>query len=168
MAYAYNTSSARDLSVFEGNAQPKRLRKSELKVVKTPRQFLASAITPKNMCVFLMAVTVVCLMVYNYVCLNEVTEKINEYSRELTALRSNHVIMESRLGSELSPRTVAERAENELGLKRMDKYQTEYIYLYHEDRIEVLEEEKAGSLGERAKNAFNSAIESIKEYIAQG
>jgi cell division protein FtsL len=166
MAYATNTSSAYDLSAFEEGKAPKRLRREDVKVVKTPKQFLASIVTVKNLVVFLMAITVVCLMVYNNVCLTEVTGQINALNDEMTELTSDYVKLQSKQGSTMSPRAVAELAESELGLKRMDKYQTEYIVLYHEDKIEVTEDPSAESLGVKAKLLFTSAISAMKEYMA--
>jgi cell division protein FtsL len=165
MAYATNTSSAYDLSAFEEKA-PKRLHKEDVKVVKTPKQFLASIVTLKNLIFFLAAITGVCLMVYNNVCLTEVTGQINALNAEMTELASDYVKLQSKQGSAMSPRAVAELAESELGLKRMDKYQTEYIVLYHEDKIEVSEDSSSESLGVKAKLLFTSAINAMKEYIA--
>lgn len=163
---AYNTSSAHVMTEQDHQGGPKKLRKQDLRVVKTPKQFLASAVTPKNVSVFLMVVTVVCLMVYNNVCLTEVTGRINALNAEMTRLSSEYVKMQSQQGSSLSPRDISEKAENELGLKRLDKYQTEYLYLYHEDKIEVSEEQKEKGAGVQTKYAFNNAIEAIKEYLA--
>jgi cell division protein FtsL len=165
MAYANGTSSAYDLSAFEEKA-PQRLRKEDVKVVKTPKQFLASIVTVKNLIIFLLAITAVCLMVYNNVCLTEVNGQINELNDEMTRLSSDYVKLQSKQGSAMSPRDVAEFAESELGLKRMDKYQTEYIVLYHEDKIEVSEDKSSESLGIKAKLLFTSAMNAIKEYIA--
>ncbi|MDL2233585.1 hypothetical protein LJC63_08440 [Ruminococcaceae bacterium OttesenSCG-928-L11] len=162
---AYNTSSAYDLSAFEAQEKPVQ-RKQELKVVRSPKQFLASAFTLKNVCLFMMTVTVITLMVYNYASLNEVTGEINDLTSQLTALESNYVKLESEASAQMNPRIVAEHAENELGLKKADKYQTEYIYLYHDDKIEIAGQAKEAGLGESIKVALNSAIQTIKEYIA--
>lgn len=163
---AYNTSSAHVLTEQDDQRGPKKLQKEDLKVINTPKQFLASAATPKNICIFFMAVTVVCLMVFNNVRMTEITGQINELNAEMKVLGNEYVKLQSLQGSSLSPRAVAEKAENELGLKRLDKYQTEYLYLYHEDKIEVSGENanKGGDI--QAKYAFNNAVETIKEYLA--
>jgi hypothetical protein len=166
MAYATNTSSAYDLNAFEAAQSPKRLRREDVKVVKTPKQFLATVVTVKSLTGFLIAVAGVCVMVYNNVCLTEVTGQINALNAEMTRLTSDYVKMESQQGSAMSPRAVAELAENELGLKRMDKYQTEYIVLHHEDKIEVSEVPASESIGVKAKLLFTSAMNRMKEYIA--
>jgi cell division protein FtsL len=165
MAYATNTSSAYDLSAFEADRAPKQLRREDVKIVKTPKQFLASVITVQSITIFLFAVAAVCLMVYNNACMTEVTDQINQLNGEMTKLNSDYVKLQSQQGSTMTPRTVAELAESELGLKRMDKYQTEYIVLYHEDKIEVSPEQQAGSLGVKAKHLFNAAIATIQEYM---
>lgn len=165
MASSYNTSSAYDLSVYEAG-RPINSSSERYKVVKTPKQFVASLITPKTVCFFAMAVTVICLMVYNNVCLNEVTGEINELAREMAEMKNENVKMQSELKSIISPRSVAEYAEHELGLKKMDKYQTEYIYLNHEDKIELTNASPKAGFIEGAKHTFNSAINVIKEYIA--
>lgn len=167
MAYAYNTSSAYDLEAFESQQQePKKLRKEQLQVVTTRRQAIASRINAKSISIFLITVTVVCTMISNYVHLNEITGQINTLSSELEILQSEHVQIESKVGSSLSPRTIGERAE-EMGLQRQTKSQTEYIALYHEDKIELTEEAPSMSLGEKLKINLNSVVGSIKEYIAE-
>ncbi|MDR2933180.1 MAG: hypothetical protein LBV27_08755 [Oscillospiraceae bacterium] len=167
MASAYNTSSAYDFSAYEVGQSSKRNADGErLRVVRTPKQFIASVVTPKTFCLFAMAVTVICLMVYNNVCLTEVTGEINELTSDIAEMQNENVRLQSERNSLVSPRSVAEYAENELGLKRLDKYQTQYIYLYHEDKIEMTEAAPKGSIVDQVQHTFNTAVDTIKEYIA--
>jgi len=165
VAYASNTSSAYDLTAFEERAVPKKNTKGNLKIVKTSRRqhFLATLVTPKSFCLFMMVVLSVCYMVYNYAMLTELNNSISRYETELKNLNSNHVKMQSQAGSSMSARTIAQYAENELGLKLMDKYQTEYIYLYQEDRIELAQEPPGEA---RVNQSVRSAIDSFKEYLS--
>jgi cell division protein FtsL len=160
----YNTSSAHKLP--EQTQRPERSEQRKLRVVKTPKQFLASFITWGTVRIFIGAVAVVCLMVYNYVCLNEVATDINTLKAEMLELENTNVKLMSEVGATVNPRAIAELAETELGLKRLDDYQTRYLYLYHEDKIEVAVIEEEASLGEKARTAFNSAIDTVKEYIS--
>ena len=167
MAAGYNDTSAYDFSRFARQPEPERERaqKPALRVVRASRQFLVSAVTPQNICLALAAVVVACLIVYNYVRLNELNGRINALSRELTVLQSNHVIIQSELGASSAVRIIAERAESELGLKKLDKYQTEYLYIYKEDRIETAEMPESKGTFLRLKVAVNGWIDSFKEYI---
>lgn len=167
MASAYNTSSAYNFSYYEAQLEnKKRLDKEELRVVKAPKHFLVSLITPKTLCVFAMTVTLICLMVYNNVCLTEVTGEINELTNGISELHSENVRMQSEIKSLVSPRSVAQIAENELGLKRLDKYQTEYIYLNREDKVELTEISPSMGVFGQVKAAFDSFVRGVKEYIA--
>ena len=166
---AYNTSSAYDFTAFEQRQrQPEKraLSKSELRVHKTPKQFLASVISLRALSTFAIAVAVVSLIVYNHASLNEVTGQIAALSSELTVLESNHTRMQSQIGDSMSPRVVAQIAENELGLRKLGKYQTEYVYIYHEDRICRIDEVQDYSLRAKIQGFFGSAASTIKEYIA--
>lgn len=162
----WNSNLAYALPVQEQAAPAAKPAEKKLRVVKTRRQFLVSAITPGNVFVFLLAVVVVCLMVYNYVCLNEVTGEISRLSEEYRALENVNVALHSELSSSVSPRVLADQA-GEMGLQKLGKYQTEYVNIYHEDTIEQGENAPGESLSLRIKTFLNAAISAIQEYIAE-
>jgi len=163
-----NTSSAYKLSVYE--TVPKRKAKPELTVVRqrSAKRAMASAFTPRALGSFAIVVTLICLMIYNQVCLTEVTGEINDLQSGLTQLESEYVKISSELESMISLQTVAERAKTDLGMNRLDKFQTEYVSLYEGDTIRITEHAPAQDVGDGAKLAARSIIDSLLEYIGQG
>lgn len=165
---AYNTSSAYDLSAFE-EAPKKQLKKApELQVVRnrSAKRTLAAAFTPKAVAAFAIVVTLICLMVYNHVCLNEITGDINALQEEMQELESQNVIMASQLDSMASMRVVEERAR-EMGLDRLDKYQTRYVYLYEEDKINLAEEPPESESPTGVAKVARSLFDGLMEYIGE-
>ena len=162
MASPGNSALAYNLEAYE--PQQERVRNPELRVVKTPKHYLATLATPKNIAILLIAVGIFCAMIFNNAKLNEITRQISTHNNDLQLLQSEYVQLQSQLEAKMSLRTVAELAESELGMKRLGEYQTEYIYLYQQDRIETALG-GTGTLGAQMKVALNSAVEKVKEYI---
>ena len=163
MAYS-NSGAAYDFSDYQ--ALPKRQPKPELQVVKSPRRMAPAAITAKSVCSFAVIVTMIVLIVFNQVQLNEVSGDINILNKSLKELQSESVRMTSELESTISLRSISDQAKNELGMNKLDRYQTEYIYLFQSDKIELTEESPAASLGERLQLTVTGAIHRLQEYIA--
>lgn len=156
-------STAYDLSAY--TALPKEKPKPDLRVVRTPRRALAAAFTPKVMCAFALVVTLMSLIVYNQVCLNEVTGEINELNNQLQILENEQIRYISELETAMSRQTVAQIAEEELGMVKLDQYQIVYINLYEEDRITPNTNiQESGETGIAAM--VGTAIDLVKEYIA--
>lgn len=163
MAYS-NSSVAYDLAAV---AQPKQQPKPELKVVKSrKRQQAASLVNLRTLGAFAVVVTLIILMVYNQVQLNEVSRQINTLDAQLRELESEHTRLSSDLEATQSLRTIADQAQNELGMSRLDKYQTTYICLEQEDRIALTENAPNLSLGNRLQMQAKSTIARIQEYLA--
>jgi len=159
----YNTSSAYDLSAFERSAKKER-QAPELKVVKNRRQRAYAALNPRVLSAFALIITLVSLMVYNQVQLNEVTIQLNALSSEMETLQTENAKMTSALDSVVSLRKIAERAE-EMGMQRRDEYQTERIHLYREDRIERTEQTPQALPDDNKKIAIAALFSRFKEYM---
>lgn len=160
----YNTSSAYKLTNYETAEARAR---QQLRVVgrRSPKQALAVAFTPKVLSAFAIVVTLLCLIVYNQVQLNEISGEINRLAEDIKVLRAENVKMTSSLEATVSLRSVAEQAQ-ELGLHRLDQYQTEYINLYRDDKIVLAEEPEQKNSMQRATLGIRSFIGGIVEYIA--
>ena len=161
-----NTSSAYDLSAFASQPAQRRAKSPQLQVVKNQKRAASSAFSPRALCAFAIVVTLASLIVYNQVCLNEVTGEINQLNRQLAVLESESVRYASLLESTVSLRAVAQQAEEELGMIKLDQFRTVYVYLYEEDQIVLSrqpaqEAEQTGVLA-----ALSSILHSAKEYIA--
>ncbi|MCL2033253.1 MAG: hypothetical protein FWG94_00820 [Oscillospiraceae bacterium] len=161
----YNTSSAYNLDAFE-RAAKKDVKSPELKVVKTRRPIACAALNPRVICAFAIIITLISLMVYNQVQLNEITIQLDALSTEMQTLQTENHKMTSALDSVVSLRKIAERAE-EMGMQRRDEYQTERIHLYSEDKIERTEQTPHTIPDEDKKIAVTALFGRFKEYITK-
>lgn len=164
MAYS-SSSAAYDLSAYE---LPKEKAKPTLKVVGQRNNRTGSSMINLRICTsFVIVVTLVSLMVYNQVQLNEISGDINRLNKQITELESDNDKMMSELEATMSLRAIGDKAKNELGMNRLDKYQTVYICLEQEDKIERTENSPGASLGEKLKLTIQGAIASFQEYLGQ-
>lgn len=160
-----NTSSAYDYSLFATTAPKQEQDQPQVRMVRSKPKAFASAFSPRVMCTFFIVVTLISLIIYNKVCLNEINGEINRINSELARMESDSVRFSSLLESTISLRAVAQQAEEELGMAKLDQYQTSYVYLYEEDQIILAEppQDSAGSEGVTA--TIGSIIDSAKEYF---
>lgn len=161
----YNTSSAYDLSLYD-NPQKKEVPAPRVKLVKNRGHQVASSIlSPRVLCAFAIVITLVVLMVYNHVQLTELSSEISRLNKQMQELESENVQMTSVLES-------AEQIQNiralalAMGMQKRDEYQTERIYLYHEDKIERTESSPELTSAESAKLAVTSFFSRFKEYLS--
>lgn len=161
-----NSSAAYDLSAY---AAANQRQKPQLQVVanKKSRTAVRSVLNLRVISAFVIVVTLVSLMVYNQVQLNEVSGRVNALSAQLRELESEKTRMMSELEATLSLRTIEEQAKHELGMNRLDKYQTTYIMLEQEDRIALTEYSPEQSLGQKIRDGVQSAITKLQEYIGR-
>lgn len=164
---AYNTSSAYDLSMYQ--PAPKTAPKPKLQVVekKSAKRTLSFAFTPRALGAFAIVVTLVCLMVYNQVCLNEISGEINSIQSELTQMESEYVKMNSEMEAMVSLQIVAQKAKDELGMNRLDKYQTKYINLYGEDKIITADSGQETQTAKGESMSLLAILNSALEYISR-
>jgi len=130
---------AYDLSVYAPEAhapQPeqKPQPQPQLKVVKKQYRAFAGAFAPRVLCAFAIVMTLISLIVYNQVYLNELSREVNELDRQLAILENESIRYASLLESTVSLRAIAQQAEY-MGMVRLDQYRTIYVYLYEEDQI---------------------------------
>lgn len=163
MAYS-NSSAAYDLAEFE---QLHRQPKPELKVISSQKRGqAASLISLRAFGAFAVIVVLVILMIYNQVQLNEATRRVNTLTTQLNELESEYTRMSSDLEATQSLRMIADQAQDELGMSRLDKYQTTYICLEQEDCISLTENAPDASFGQRVEMKVQAVIARIQEYIA--
>ncbi len=163
-----HTNLAYDYTLFEGNAAPRRRErtKPELRVVRAKQAAFSRAFSPQVLSTFCIVVTLVSLIVYNQVCLNEVTGDISTLDAEIARLESDSVRYASLLESTVSLRAVAEQAESELGMSRLDPQKTVYVSLYEGDRIILSQtQETAAAPSGGLLAAAHSFLTGVKEYF---
>lgn len=93
----------------------------------------------------------------------EISQLIAEQTvqmQELEKLQSENISLQSELAQKKNMTTVEEYAEEKLGLKKLDKSQTEYIRVETKDKTSVIKNED-DNVFVRIKNWFGSALEYI-------
>lgn len=161
---AYSLSSFEKRREYDGQREAER-KKAKLKLVRSSKTFVASLLSLKNICIFALGITALCMMIYNNATLHQIDSEINQVSEDIRLLEAENVRMQGEAIVTISPLAVAEYAQYEMGLKKLDKYQIEYIYLYHDDKIEINIPSEEKHQGVSLKVKINSLVNSIKEYI---
>ena len=145
------------LEVIKG----KRDRQNEMK-----RKWMFRKIVNASTCsTFMLVIGVLGLIVYHHIELHEVTGEINRLNTEIRKLENENVHLASRLENTVSLHVIAEIAQNELGLQRLDKYQIEYVSLYKENTIELMHEAPRETFAARLNYSVHDMFRNAKEYI---
>ncbi|WRS27631.1 FtsL-like putative cell division protein [Oscillospiraceae bacterium MB08-C2-2] len=162
---AANTNLAYDFSAFQSRTLTLPRKRLEVVENKSDNRRASAFFSIKAVASFAIVVTLLSLIIYNQATLHEMTGEINQINQQLTELKSDNVKLTSDLESIVSLRNVETRAHEELGLQRMDKYQTEYINLFGEDKVVLPEGAEQAGTAQKVKDTVNDAINGIKEYI---
>ena len=158
-----NSNLAYDLSAFEPTPK-KEKKRGEIGVVENRNRVVIQMLNPQVLGAFAMIVTLIGLMVYNQVQINEIVGETNTIKSELQMLESENVRLESQRESTVSLRVVAERAKDELGMQRLDDLQTVRIYLYKNDKIES--GENAPQPATQRLKLLSAGFSRFMEYLA--
>lgn len=161
----YNSSSAREFLPEEFAAPVKEQPKTShryrvIRREQTEPQGLRY-FSFRNFLVFAFIVGSICFMLYNQTVLNEINGEISQVRSEITQLESEQIRMQSSLESSLSLRSVERQAEQELGLQRLDQYQTEYVSIYEHDRVELLEVSQPDGFSDKVENFFINVFDFV-------
>lgn len=150
MAYQ-NNSAAYDISLFETKASP------EIKVIRGragQRKSAASMLSIKVIAIAIIAVSFIALSIYGKVVMAETVAEIEAATNELNILKGETTRLEMELESKVSLRNVESYASTNLGMNKIEKYQTEYIKL------------SEGNVIERASSPKNTFTNELKNYFA--
>jgi len=119
----------------------------------------------KSICAFLIIVAVSSVIVSNYVELHELTSEISTLRTGIREFENENVILENQIETTISMHNIAEIAQRDLGLQHPTVYQTVYVSLFHESRVELTEHAPEESFGSRLRLGLNSALHRAREYI---
>ncbi len=87
-------------------------------------------------CCIALTVALVSLSIYTNVVMIELGDQLSQGNAELELLKSETVLLESKLESATSIKAVEQYATNNLGMGKLDQYQVTYVQLSEHDRIE--------------------------------
>ena len=151
---------AYDLSVYAPKPEQSKKR---LEMVGSGRASVK--ITSRGAAAFLLVVSLLGLIVYNQVVLNEVAGEITRINREIAIMESESVRYTSLLESTVSLRAIAQAAEEELGLVRLDQYQIKYLYLYEQDQVILSERAASAKDDSDPLTIVDHLTSGVKEYL---
>ena len=83
------------------------------------------------------ALALLCFMIYGRVELSSLYTQQSELEAELSRLRSENVALETELAQKNGLTQAESYAENQLGLKKLEKYQIEYVEVPKPDLAEA-------------------------------
>ena len=101
-----------------------------------------------------------CYMIYGRVELSSLYTQQSELETRLSRLRSENVALESELAQKNGLTQAEDYAENQLGLKKLEKYQIEYVEVPKPDAAEAAVPED-DNIFVTIKNWFMSVLEYI-------
>ncbi len=87
-------------------------------------------------CCTALTVALVSLSIYTNVVMIELGDQLSQSTAELELLKSETVLLQSKLESATSVKAVEEYATSNLAMGKVDKYQITYIQLGESDKIE--------------------------------
>lgn len=136
----FNRNAAYDFTLFEDK---KIVRKEN--VVKLPKRNNKKKLVLKARSVMTIGVmlsmialgTTVATFINGQVQLTELTEKIEKASKELEEGKSQYTQISMKQEEQMSLDAVEKKAKEELGMKKIDTYQKEYINVSLGDKAEV-------------------------------
>jgi hypothetical protein len=152
-------------TAYSYSAQEQPKQQSKLQVVGRSKAHAFLRISPRSVALALLAVTIICLLVYNQACLTEISGGINAMNQKISEMESENTRLLSALESTVSLRVIEDQAKNDLGMQRLDKYQTEYIQIYAHDRVEITADAPSGNLFSQVKLTIGGFVRSVQEYI---
>lgn len=114
------------------------LKRRSLHLVNSRRQ--PRTVAPLKIALAVLAVIAVAsVMIYSRVVLTELTEDANSYTTKISELNTEYNRLEAELEAKTSIKAIAEAAEKDLGLSKIDSGQVEYVNLTDSDDIAVAE-----------------------------
>ena len=124
-------------------------RKKRVKYKINPlKAFLAVSVSA-------LSIVAMTAIIHGQAQLTELNQQISDAQIQLTELQSYYTQIEMKVENKLGPSVVEEYAKNDLGMKKTESYQKEFISLSDGDKAEIL--------AEKDKSIFESIIEGLKE-----
>lgn len=139
-------------------SQQQQEKKAKLHVVNGHRRGLSLSFV---MTVFTVAAVAVAI-IYNYMSLTVLTDKVSRQRTELAELESEYTYLKTQREMKLNLGYVESYAQTSLNMMKMDKNQAEYVELSNPDLVVVAE--SGSGLGQVISNLVKS-FSAIMEYI---
>ena len=109
-----------------------------------------------------LTVALVSLSIYTNVMMIEMGDDIRQKSKELELLKSETVLLQSKLESATSIQNVEQYAAVNLNMGKVEKYQITYIQLDDGDKIEKTNKAPDKAPEQRLRSAWQKMVEYLK------
>lgn len=153
------TNAAYDLSRFDTeNKRIPQNQPAQLQVVETTGVARSTAVKGVVLAIFIVAVCGAILL--SMVKINELTNQLSAEKTALEKLKSECVILETRLDSEMSLSNVEDYATNVLGMKKIETSQMQGITVKTDNVITVTKTDKG--FFDYISDAFSGLMEYLK------
>lgn len=141
-------------------ARPSETRRRRISVEKNPIPMARKESAFKFAFRAFIFLAVFCAVLYGKVESNSLFRDISSLESELKNLQTENITLAAEYEARTSLKNVEEYAENQLGLKKLDKAQIEYVELPGDSVIEIVEAENK-NIFIRIRNFFNEIRERI-------
>ena len=132
---------AYDFSRFAASvpqALPRVKQPPQLRVVETARP-KNTGFAMRSMLCFLTILGIVAGILYNNVLLTEMTSEIQTLEQQFKQLQSENQRMSVEIESRIPLREVQEKAQNSLGMSKIEPYQVRYIDLGEKEGVRMVQ-----------------------------
>lgn len=110
-------------------------------------------------CCTVLTVALVSISIYTNVVMIELGDQLNQRTAELEALKSETVLLQSKLESATSVKAVEEYATTNLAMGKVDKFQITYVQLGGSDKIEKTDKAPDRTPGQQMMKWLREVVE---------
>lgn len=147
---------AYDISVYEPT--PERQQQRKIKVSRAKHEKSISAV--KSFMVGMIALTILCAMLYGKVETNRLYSESAKLTKSLSEVQSENSRLQSQIDSKVSLNKIEEYATDRLGLQKLDKSQIQYMNTQKQDVTKVVSS-KSDSVFSKIKCWLTDKLEYI-------
>lgn len=151
-----------EIEKIEEKTQP------ELRVANSSgRSKVSSLFSLRNIVTTGIVVFCLCIMVNYNISINELNDEINSLQSNMVSLQSEYGRMESALEPTQSLPVIAERAQTELGMQRIEQNEVQYVNIYEEDTIQVAIPEQPEGLSGMIEQMSATIVNGFKKIFGE-
>lgn len=103
-------------------------------------------------------------LLINYVSLNELSSALRKEKKNYEALVTESQVISQQLGTKISNEEIVRKAEEELGMQKMESYQIQYVNLIEQDSI-YLAKNDAKDDGVNLLDGIVASFNVLVEYL---
>ena len=155
-----------DLSRFDERPEVQQARRMERRAPARRRHTAAKpTVNPLSLALAALAALMAAVLIYNYMRLTVLNDKISQVRTELQEVVNEGVLLKTQFESRYDLTQIEEYAIKSLGMTKMDRSQVEYVEIGNPDTI-VRSGSTSGSDGISLSAAFARRINAILAFFS--